>query len=59
MKLALGIHPRPKGGVFCQLHDQLSGSSHQLRLIIVYYGTNTLFTSNGFLCWLRKNYGNG
>jgi len=22
VKLALGIHPRPKGGVFCQLHDK-------------------------------------
>ena len=29
MKLTLGIHPRPKGGVFCQLHD-----NHEYRIPI-------------------------
>jgi len=34
VKLALGIHPRPKGGVFCQLHDNISECQVEDALVV-------------------------
>jgi len=44
VKLTLGIHPRPKGGVFCQLHDKLfiAANSENGETIYIYNGTDIL-----------------